>query len=67
MASKRKYILIVGLVLVAVIVSAIIYSNLPIAKSQKYYEVKKGKFEKTNPLQRIWEASLWSSGTRGAA
>ena len=29
----------------AIIVSAIIYSNLPIAKTQKYYEVKKGKFE----------------------
>lgn len=45
MTSKRKYILAAGLVLVAIIVSAVIYSNLPIAKTQKYYEVKKGKFE----------------------
>lgn len=45
MASNRKYILTGGLVVVVIIVSAIIYSNLPIAKSQKYYEVKKGKFE----------------------
>jgi RND family efflux transporter MFP subunit len=45
MASNRKYILTGGLVVVVIIVTAIIYSNLPIAKSQKYYEVKKGKFE----------------------
>ena len=45
MASNKKYILTGGFVLVAIIVSAIIYSNLPIAKTQKYYEVKKGKFE----------------------
>jgi len=45
MAANKKYIITGGLVLIAIIASAVVYFNFPIAKTQKYYEVKKGKFE----------------------
>lgn len=45
MAAKRKYILIVGIVLIAVIASAFLLITRTTQKQSKYYEVKKGKFE----------------------
>jgi len=45
MAKNRKYIFIGGAVLIAIVVSAIVYFTSSTTKNPKYYEVKKGKFE----------------------
>ena len=45
MAAKRKYILIGGIILIAVIASAFLLITRTTQKQPKYYEVKKGKFE----------------------
>jgi len=45
MAAIKKYIITGAMLLVAIVVAAIVYFNFPVAKTQKYYEVKKGKFE----------------------
>lgn len=45
MAANKKYIITGALAFIAIIASAVVYFNLPIAKNQKYYTVKKGKFE----------------------
>lgn len=45
MAAKRKYIIIGGNILIAVIASAFLLITRTTQKQSKYYEVKKGKFE----------------------
>jgi len=45
MAKNIKYIFIGGTILIAIIASAFFYITQTTGKTQKYYEVKKGKFE----------------------
>lgn len=45
MAAKRKYLLVGGIILIAVIASAFLLITRTTQKQSKYYEVKKGKFE----------------------
>lgn len=47
MTTNRKYIFIGGVALIAIAVSAFIYFTEKTGKTEKYYEVKKGKFEAT--------------------
>jgi RND family efflux transporter MFP subunit len=45
MAKNRKYIITGGIVIIAVITTAIFYFTRTADKTPKYYEVKRGKFE----------------------
>lgn len=45
MAIKKGYLVISAFVIVAVIIATILISTLSVEKTEKYYEVKRGKFE----------------------
>ena len=45
MALKRNQLIISGIVICLILFGAIVVTNLTVEKSEKYYKVKKGKFE----------------------
>ena len=45
MTTNKKYLITGGVILIAIVVAASVYFSFSTEKSEKYYEVKKGKFE----------------------